>query len=212
MKAYWEKLSGKIDALNRRERMFVFLVLIALVWFLINSMLLEPVLQHKKSLSDQLNIDRAQHVSIQKKLQALANTSSMDPDIANRTRLKALKEQLQHANASLYAMQKELVSPDKMAQVLDGMLINNQKIKLVSLKTLPVITADKAAQLSVYRHGVDIKIQGRYLDLLSYLQTLEKLPWHMLWGNINLVADAYPQSTLTVNIYTLSLDQTWLSM
>lgn len=55
-------------------------------------------------------------------------------------------------------------------------------------------------------------MQGSYLDLLSYLRTLEALPWHMLWGRISLVADKYPQSTLTITIYTLSLNETWLSL
>lgn len=236
MNAYWEKLSAKVDALNRRERLLVLLGVIALVWLLMNSMLLAPLSQHKKILNDQLISDRAQRVSMQQQLQLLAGTPPVDADVANRSRLEALRNQLQHTNASLDAMQKELVSPDKMAGLLEDILKKNDQLKLISLKTLPAGEAEAlntaessaastapvsatgkavapiAGKLSVYRHGVELKVQGRYLDLLNYLRTLEKLPWHMLWGNVRLTANAYPQSTLTVTIYTLSLDQAWLSI
>ncbi len=227
MNAYWEKLSAKVDALNRRERLLVLLGVIALVGMLMNSMLLAQLSQHKKILNDQLISDRAQRVSMQQQLQLLASTPPVDPDIANRSQLEELRNQLQHTNAALDAMQKELVSPGEMAGLLEDVLKNHEQLKLISLKTLSVAeagapsgkteavaagTAGATVKLSVYRHGVELKIQGRYLDLLSYLHTLEKLPWHMLWGNISLVAGTYPQSTLTVTIYTLSLDQAWLSI
>lgn len=212
MKTYWEKLSAKVDALKRRERLLVLLGLVGLVWLLMDSMLLAPLSEHKKSLNDQLVSDRAQRVSMQQQLQLLASNPPVDPDIANRSRLEVLREQLQHTNALLDVMQRELVSPDKMSGLLDDILKKNEQLKLISLKTLPVVAAGATVKLSVYRHGVELKIQGRYLDLLRYLETLEKLPWHMLWGNMSLVAGDYPQSTLTMTIYTLSLDQTWLSI
>ena len=51
---------------------------------------------------------------------------------------------------------------------------------------------------------------GSYLDLLAYLKDLEKLPNQMYWGKLDLTVAAYPQVTLKLSVYTLSLDPAWL--
>jgi MSHA biogenesis protein MshJ len=47
---------------------------------------------------------------------------------------------------------------------------------------------------------------------LAYLADLERLPWRMYWGNLDLKVGEYPQSTLVLKLYTLSLDKTWMSL
>ena len=62
----------------------------------------------------------------------------------------------------------------------------------------------------IYRHGVEIAVSGSYLDLLAYLKDLEKLPNQLYWGKLELSAAAYPQVTLKLSVYTLSLNLAWL--
>ena len=212
MKLYWQNLTAKVDQLSRRERLLGLLVTIVLVWFLMDSLLIGPSSEYKNNLNKQLVSDQNQYQKMEQELHSLTSQPPIDPDIANLSRLQALSKQLLEANSLLDTIQKELVSPEKMAGLLQDILKENNKIKLISLQTLPVVVTDATIKLSVYQHGVTLKIQGRYLELLQYLQTLEQSPWNMLWGNISLVANDYPQSTLTVTIYTLSLDQTWLSI
>jgi MSHA biogenesis protein MshJ len=66
------------------------------------------------------------------------------------------------------------------------------------------------SQGGVFKHGVQITLQGSYGDMYEYLARLEKLPWHMFWSRASLSASDYPHLTLTVTIYTLSLDKAWL--
>ena len=53
-------------------------------------------------------------------------------------------------------------------------------------------------------------MRGRYLDLLGYLGELEDLPAQMFWGGAKLNVVHYPEAELTLTLYTLSLDKTWL--
>ena len=69
--------------------------------------------------------------------------------------------------------------------------------------------AAPSAGSQIYRHGVEITVSGSYLDLLAYLQDLEKLPSQLYWGRIELKA-AHPLVTLKLSVYTLSLDLSWL--
>jgi MSHA biogenesis protein MshJ len=61
----------------------------------------------------------------------------------------------------------------------------------------------------VYKHGVQVLIEGPYLDLLAYVTRLEKQPWQVYWGRAVMTAD-YPQAQVELTLYTLSLDKAWL--
>lgn len=75
----------------------------------------------------------------------------------------------------------------------------------------PVAPASKAAPL-LFRHGVEITLQGSYLDMLNYMQALEAAPTQLFWGRANLDAANYPAATLTLTLYTLSLEQKWIAL
>lgn len=71
--------------------------------------------------------------------------------------------------------------------------------------------AQKPREL-LYRHGVEIVLQGSYLDMISYMAALEALPVQLFWGKASLDAQQYPNSRLTLTLYTLSLDQKWMKL
>jgi len=48
--------------------------------------------------------------------------------------------------------------------------------------------------------------------MLNYLAALEKMPAQMFWGEISFSVDKYPDAVLTLTLYTLSLDKTWLTV
>ncbi|MQA18882.1 type II secretion system protein GspM [Rugamonas rivuli] len=64
----------------------------------------------------------------------------------------------------------------------------------------------------LYRHGVQLVLQGSYLEMIDYLEALEALPSQLFWGSAALDAEQYPQARLTLTLYTLSLDQKWIAL
>ena len=64
----------------------------------------------------------------------------------------------------------------------------------------------------MYKHGVQITVRGSYADLLQYLTALEKLPTRMFWGVAKMKVVQHPSVELTLTLYTLSLDKTWLQV
>lgn len=67
------------------------------------------------------------------------------------------------------------------------------------------------AQL-LYRHGVEITVEGSYLDMVSYMSALEAMPTQLFWGKAVLEVPQYPRARLTLTLYTLSLDQKWMKL
>ena len=65
---------------------------------------------------------------------------------------------------------------------------------------------------SLYRHGVELVLEGGFNDLLQTLKALEALPQHLLWGSVSLRVEQHPRSVLTLRAYTISRDRHWLEI
>ena len=65
---------------------------------------------------------------------------------------------------------------------------------------------------TLYRHGVQLTVEGSFADLLTYVQALEAMPQRMLWGDVNFKVEQYPRAALTLQLYTISRDRHWLEI
>lgn len=223
LKQQWQRFSDKADAMSLRERVMVFLMLAAVLGVLLNAVLLDPLVAGQKKHSRDIVERQAQIADIQARTQVLASAAQADPDAANRERLKALKQKLEQSDKALNDVQQGLVPPERMARLLEDILERNRGLRLVSLKTLPAGAllgapvagaGEKGAATAgqVYRHGIQITVEGNYAELSQYLAELEKLPWRMFWSQADMRVDEYPKVVLTLTVYTLSLDQSWLAV
>lgn len=237
MKQYWAKLATKVDALSLRERVIIFALAALLLVTIVNMFLLDPLFAGQKALSDTLKSDQAKIAALQQQIQEMARARASDPDTANRLRLQRLKEQSAQVQDSLQEIQKNLVPPDKMASLLEDILRRNGNLRLVSLRTLaptsaggtdaaadPKSVADPAkkdksnagtsepAAGLVYRHGVEITVEGNYLDMVDYVAALESMPSQLFWDKAVLHADDHAKATLSLTLFTLSLDKRWLNI
>ena len=230
MKERWQQLSRKFNALMPRERIMVLSAMIVAVAGIFYFLALDPLLTQKQRLTREVNEVRTTLKTAENTLK-LQKTQA-DPDVARRSYRDSLRKQVAELDKSMKGLQKELVPPDQMAKLLEGMLSRNRGLQLVGLRKLPMqrfevpgagpaapkpdtaaTAAGKAAAQSergIYQHGFELIVQGTYVDLHDYLARLEKLPWRMFWGRINMDADKYPRLTVTLTVHTLSLDKAWL--
>ena len=227
MKRYWELVRGKIDGMSLRERAVIFLAAAFVVVASVNAVLLNPLLVKQTALSAQLVQKQEKMKELQAQLQAHSQARRDDQYSPLRTRLAQLKQRLQEQDGYLQSHRDRLVEPDKMAELLEQVLNKNDKLQLVELKTLPAsLLVEKpqaaasqspaadlsAGQKQVFKHGIQITVRGGYLDMLRYLAALEKMPVQMFWGEVSLSVEKYPDAVLTLTLYTLSLDKTWLTV
>ena len=63
----------------------------------------------------------------------------------------------------------------------------------------------------LYKHGVEVRLEGSYQALADYLARLESSSVKLLWHSLSLSTDKHPRLVLTLTLYTLSMDPTWLS-
>jgi MSHA biogenesis protein MshJ len=192
---------------------------------LINTVLLEPLLAKQKAMAGQVVAQQEKMKELQAQMEALDQARRDDEKSPLRMRLAQLKEQLEEHDRYLQSRRDRLVEPDKMAALLEQVLSRNGRLQLVALKTLPASplveqpaeqagarAGKNAGQKQIFKHGVQLTVRGSYQDFLNYLAALEKLPTQMFWGEVSLSVEQYPEAVLTVTLYTLSMDETWLSV
>ena len=227
MKTAPNKLAARYDALQLRERWLVALGVLGGIILLGYSLFIDPALKTAQLAERNAVEQRAQLAGVQAQMAAL-QAPGMNPDVAARVEIDALKKQLSDLGTRLHVMEESLVPPQQMSGLLEDMIGKQTGLRLLSLKTLPVAplldrkaeTDEKAAgkpevkteapAVGLFKHGVEIKLEGSYQDLTAYLQRLEQSKMKLLWSSVSLSADKHPKLVLTLTVYSLSLDRAWL--
>jgi len=232
MKSAWKKLADKIDSLTLRERGIIFIMAALLAVTVLNAVLLDPLSAKQKAATQQIAQMDGEIRSLQAQTLALVQAQSSNPDANLQNRLASVKKKLAEADSILQGKQEHLIPPERIAGVLEELLGRNRRLQLVALNTLPptplieggiattsaatpalAATAPvSATENQLFKHGVQITVRGSYPELMAYLADLEKLPWQMFWGGVSLQVEQHPAATLTLTLYTMSLDKIWLKV
>lgn len=215
MKEIFKRYAERIDNATLRERAAIFLCLAVVLVFLVNGALINPLRDRQKTLAAEGAKLQQELVTIQAGLQGLLKGGSQDIDAANRARQTTARDELSRLNSRIGQEQRRFTPPERMRAVLAEMLVRNQRLGLVDLKTLPVAPLATApvspsGNPGLFRHGIELTVSGSYVDLYEYLQALERLPTQLYWGHAELAAGEYPAVTLKLTLYTVSFDRTWL--
>lgn len=223
MNQLWQRFAARYDRFSGRERRLVLLAGVVLLAALIFTAVIAPLLKENQALQHKRQALTRQLEATQAQQRQLA--TQPDPNLAAQQQLTAAQQRLAAVDQQLQTLQSQLVPAGQMATLLERLLHANGRLALVSLKTLPAVplaadgkaeaAAGKAvsgAATGLYKHGVEITVQGNYFDLLAYLQSIEQLPANMIWSDLRFKVDHYPVNTLTLTLYTLSLDRIWLSV
>lgn len=264
MKQYWIRISTRIDAMSLRERVILFAAVLAAVVFLSYWMVLSPMFERQETLSENITRQQKTIAQIESQIGDVASKSSLDPDAVNRARLAVLQGEVRQLSSDLRTMQESLVEPERIASLLETILRSNGRLKLVSLRTLPVTGLSEALPTGdpstpqagtvsvpaapvppemmaaawiarsqagsarpadgepappelklpelVYRHGVELTLEGGYVDMVNYLSQLEAMPVRLIWGRARLDASNHPRTRLTLTLFTLSLEKDWMKL
>lgn len=235
MKQRLQALARRIDGMSLRERGAVFAAIAVALFSLFNSLVWDRQAATQKRLHAQIQDNQQKAAEVQTQILQKAYAIKHDPDAQEKARLKELEQRIEQARDDLSRLQMSLVSPDKMPDLLEGILKRQGGLKLVSMKSLPPELlnqpqdeAQPAAQKLplpgaaakpaapargvIYKHGVELVVQGGYPELMGYLVALENVKWQLFWGRAKLNSTAYPAASLTLTLYTLSTDEKWLNL
>ena len=227
MREQWRKLAERFSALKSRERALVLVGVIVGTALVFDAIAIRPKEARLKTLERQITETRQKH----KLAEALMQKKEVvgDSHAVKRSYRDALRVRLAEIDKNMAGLQQGMVSPERMARLLEDMLASTRGLQLISLRALTprpfepggaapapqagdktVKPASKKPERTVFQHGFELTLQGSYLDLHDYLAQLEKLPWQMFWSRISVQTEEYPRLRVTITVQTLSLTKAWL--
>lgn len=227
MNALVQNVSAKLVALNTRERWMVFFAGLALVYAMLNGVLVGPILSQQQHIQNEMAQSTAQLADVAQQIADLSQHPVVSADNDNTQKIAQLNTSIQAQQAEMSALQDTLVSPAQMPALLKDLIERHAGLRLIDMKTLapenflnaqstsaPAIepTAAHNAQPLIYRHAITMTLAGNYMALMRYAQALQSMSSQVLWEKAVLVTKTYPENELTITVYTLSLDATWLSI
>ncbi|MDE2440334.1 MAG: type II secretion system protein M [Betaproteobacteria bacterium] len=219
----WSSLNARYLAFSRRERLLVALAAVLGPLLIGYSLFVDPQSARLKAMENTLLGEGTNVARLQAEEASLQQQLAIDPDAGRKANLAALIAERDQLDEQLRQFSAVLVRPEEMNGLLENLLARHAGLRLLSLKTLApqsVLALEardgdsKPVERSfdLYRHGVEIRLEGSYAQLEAYLSQLEKLQQKLLWGPLNYQVIDYPRAELTLTVYTLSPDRTWLAL
>ena len=205
-------LLATVDKISMRERVLVFgagMMLLGSVWYL---GLMQP-------LTKQITRNRTEIASLQERMKTtnqnleiqvlqISNTGAED-----REKFDRVQQRLDEINERLGGYAAELIDPAEMSRVLQGVLKEQSKLRLIRARNISrgeMSASAEAETTTFYRHGLEIEFEGSYLACLEYLQEIEALPWRFYWQFLDIEVLEYPRNRIRLEVSTLSPDEEWI--
>lgn len=213
-------ISARFDSLSLRERLLVTIAIVVMVhqlwdigWWQPHNREVNSLTSRLIGLSDDLKLS-------EKEFSALTQRLGQDPNLSLRQNVSLLERQLGEIEHEVSGLAGDLVSPTRMAEMLEDLLTRESELTLVTLEsrgTTPMLRfGDQPVagrhRYQLYRHGFAIEFEGGYLATLRYLDALDRLPWRFHWDRLEYEVKDYPRSRVRLELHTLSLSEGWIGV
>ena len=202
-----------------RERIMLCGMAVALVFFLIDTTINQPVNRERDRIDLGMTRGLEEVERLQQEETMLSNIELTEAERRVIDELKHLNQQLREIETQMGAKIADLIPPREIVSVLEELLAEDQSLKLISLRSRPParIGSDQDLngadpKLGLYRHGLRIEIEGGFHATLNYLKRLENSEWNLLWDRFEFRVDQYPKATITIDLHTLSDREEWIGV
>jgi len=229
MKKQWQQLAQRIDAMQLRERVFLFLALIIGCLAVADTVWLTPAQAAYKQATQSHAAQGAELQRLRDELKAMAQP--VDASKAVRDEIAAVNLKLQALNDEIKAVAPLAQGGPAIEQALVQFLHRQEGLTLVRTGTMkqqdttvsggptaasltaaasaPAATpalASNGNQVVVTRRGLELTVSGPYAELTRYVQTLENALPTLRWGTLQLKATRQPPE-MTLQVYVVGASQ-----
>jgi MSHA biogenesis protein MshJ len=76
----------------------------------------------------------------------------------------------------------------------------------------PAAAPEPGIGLDLYRHPIEVQLEGSFADMVEYLSRLERSDWSLMWHELDIQTIEYPRARLRFVVYTFSLEEAWIGV
>jgi hypothetical protein len=192
-----------LAARSGREKSLAVLVALTFAVLAVEHLLLAPQRERGRTLDHELKLARERA----DRLRALQPAGRSDASA------QVLQARRSAAQARIDQAQADLIAPRDMAQQLGVLLARHPQLRVVALRSLAPQTLESGnAGAALWEHRLQLEIEGPYLELLPYLDALDRAPRRIYWRALRLQVPADGAPLTRLEIATLSREATWLQL
>jgi MSHA biogenesis protein MshJ len=201
---YW---IDRIDALELRERVLLLAAIVAVLFLSVDSAGFQPTLKAQQVTEERVSELEMKLGALRQQAMLLSYKTDEDTLAARYRRRDTLAAELAALDARLVDQLGALVEPAQAAELLEQVLTRHRGLRITSLRAsaepLDEVAgnADQADKLG--RYQLNLVLEGGYLDLMRYLETLESMPWKFFWQTVDFQVNEYPRAVSRLQLYTL---------
>jgi MSHA biogenesis protein MshJ len=217
------QLQEKIDARIMRERVLIFLTVLAVVFMLWNFVVQSSLDKKAQEIRTQLGLLATQRTTLQTQIAAATQSLLNDPDKQKKAQITQLQTDISGLENHLQSVSQNLIKADQLPQALQEVLEKTAQLKLLEVKTLPAkelqlvsvttpanappVAVSEETSAGVFQHVVELRVSGSYSQVVQFLAALEQLSWRFYWQSLDYEVEHYPNAEVILRVYTLSSEE-----
>ncbi len=223
---------------TKREKILLMITLPLLVLIVVQLLLVRPLEIEKKNFAAKIQAVNVEMTKLNEQLDATQKLLAVSSKIKLGKQLKSLETQIQQQKVLLKQLTDNLIAPQDMAVMVENLLKKRGKLKLIFLKNLEprglpdqtdtednqemISAGNNASSLAVnqtnvgeqsvlvYRHPLELKLRGKYFQVMDYLKALENSGYKFYWEQLDYKVDKYPMAEVTIQLSTLGTESHWM--
>ena len=206
------------SALSKREQVVVLALGFVLVAFVWDQLFLSPLQAKSARLKAEISSVNKQILSQNEELQQMMQLSEDDPNLDLRNRESHLNAQTGDLKSKIAGLTDNLIPPKQMSKIMEQVLHQETGLvlkKVNSLESKRLTLEEGTEQTSgdkhiLFKHGVEMHLEGDYFETIRYLKALEDLSWSLIWSNVEYEVIEFPNAKIRIKINTLSEHSGWI--
>ncbi|WP_274967810.1 hypothetical protein [Succinimonas amylolytica] len=206
----YRDLQKKVASLSMRERILVCLVGVALFVFPGYLSFVDRYKTDTRRTQDSMGARGAELAEVQEELAKWQGMLTQNPNDVLRSEKEEYQKVLAELDESLDRETMNLISASQMAGILTGVLSGNSSVKITKTESVPPRLLFHKDDVKLYQHGVIITLNGRYMDIMRYLEGLEAMKTSFFWKSFDYRVTKYPEAEAVLEIYTLSINRDFI--
>lgn len=214
----WRQARRMFDARLLNERRLIIVAVTALLWFVLDTVLVTPSFKAFHEASARVKDATATRDDLQSEQMRRESDMSLKEHEA-RKEVQVLTERIERSKQALADQQSMLAPAREMQALMEGLMKDQGGLRLRSMRTMPPeevkftpLPGVSISNALLYRQGMEVSVQGSYIELLTWLRSVEEMPHKLLWDGLTLSSDDDTNLILSLTVHTFSPDRDALEM
>lgn len=211
MKARWEQLQALLNTRALRERILVFIAVVAVLGMGAYQGVIAPLLAERATLERETRTVRNEIQGLRAEMERLSDGRFAQERKRLERKQRGLQDRLAEEQRVLEEKVGQFIRPDRLMGFFEDLLlarnagevrvkeIGGQKREALSLQ------GEGVADIRLYRKGVKVVVETDYASTLDFLERIEALPWAVQVTQLDYEVVGYPLAEVALTAHTFLL-------